>query len=150
MGGSTAYPPLHTAEHLLTSLLFARFANVTAFRSRLKSRKAVLTFRCEDFPDESDRQTLERELRQCCAAGLPVSSRMMGRDEAEQTLPNMHQVPPAMAQIRAVRIGEPPRVADDRACVGQHVSTTAEIIAPRLPTLRAESEGGWRLTLVVG
>ena len=143
------YPPLHTAEHLLTALIHSHFPDLTWFVTRLKSRKAVVRFDCAGVVDEQRRRRLEEQLRALCAAGLPVTTYTVSRDVAEARLPNMHQLPAGEGPVRVVRIGREDQVADERACIGEHVSRTSEIRNPRLPTSREEEPGRWRVTLVV-
>jgi Ser-tRNA(Ala) deacylase AlaX len=150
MGAHTAHPPLHTAEHLLTRLLHERFPNLTDFQTRLKSRKGVITFMSEGLITEADRLALEQALQQISQDALPVTVGFLPRAEAEARLPNMFQVPDDADPVRVVRVGEGEKVADERACIGTHVANTAEIVNPRLPTLREEEPGHWRVTLVVG
>ncbi len=150
MGSHTAHPPLHTAEHLLTRLLHERFPDLRDFNTRLKSRKAVVTFAYAGNITEADRAELEAALQAISAAALPVSTSTMAWAEAEARLPNLHQVPERSERVRVVRVGEGATLADERACIGTHVATSAEIVNPRLPTLRQEEPGHWRLTLVVG
>lgn len=150
MGSHTAHPPLHTAEHLITRLLHERYPALHDFNTRLKSRKAIITFRYAGALDETDRAALEGALQAISAAALPVSEAMMPRTEAEQRLPNMHQVPDDADPVRVVRVGVGAQLVDERACIGEHVANTREIVNPRLPTLRQEEPGAWRLNLVVG
>ena len=133
----------------MTRLLTERAAGLRAFESRLKSRKAVLSFDYDGELGEADRAALEGALRELCEAALPVSEATMGREEAVMRLPNMHQVPPGDGPVRVVRVGAGEPLADERACIGEHVAHTGEILNPRLPTLRREADGRWRVTLVV-
>lgn len=149
MGSHTAHPPLHTAEHLITKLLHDRLPSLSDFGTRLKSRKAVVSFRWDGPLGETERLALERALQEISEAALPVSTFLLDWGEAEEQLPNLYQVPVGSEQVRVVRVGEGDRIADERACIGRHVATTAEIVNPRLPTLREEAPGQWRLTLVV-
>lgn len=149
MGSHTAHPPLHTAEHLVTRLVHNRFPTLTDFSTRLKSRKAVIAFRYAGDVTEADRLALEQQLQAISTANLPVTEAYMARDEAAVKMPNLHQVPDDSDPVRIVRVGTGDTLADERCCSGRHVTTTAEILNPRLPTLREEEPGLWRLTLVV-
>ena len=148
MASVTAYPPLHTAEHLITRLVHTRFSACYDFKTRLKSRKCVVEFGYEGDVTEADRQALEQELKSIAATSLPVVIRFIPRTEAEATMPNLYQVPEDADPVRIVQVGEGASLVDERCCIGNHVANTSEIHEPRLPTLRQE-EGRWRLTLVV-
>ncbi len=148
MASVTAYPPLHTAEHLITRLVQTRFPTLHTFTTRLKSRKCVVEFDYSGNVTEEDRKALEQALQEIAAAHLPVTIRFIPRAEAEATMPNLHQVPDDADPVRIVQVGEGETLADERCCIGTHIANTSEIHEPRLPTLRWE-EGRWRLTLVV-
>ena len=150
MASHTAHAALHTAEHLVTRLLHDRFPTLTEFKTRLKSRKCVVTFAYEGDVTQADCATMQEKLHAISAAALPVSATYMERAEAEIRLPNMHQVPADAESIRVVRVGEKDNLADERACIGHHVANTSEIKNPRLPTLRREGAARWRINLVVG
>ena len=150
MASHTAHTALHTAEHLLTRLLHDRFPTLTHFKTRLKSRKCVVTFAYEGDVTQEDCAIIQEKLQAISAAALPVSTAYMGRAEAEKRLPNMYQVPADGDTIRVVRVGQGDELADERACIGHHVTNTSEIKNPRLPTLRQEGESRWRVNLVVG
>lgn len=148
MAAVTAYPPLHTAEHLITRLVHTRFPTLYDFKTRLKSRKCVVEFGYDGAVTEADRKALEEQLKGIAVAELRVTIRFIPRAEAEATMPNLYQVPEDADPVRIVQVGEGNSLADERCCIGNHVANTNEIHDPRLPTLRQE-EGRWRLTLVV-
>jgi misacylated tRNA(Ala) deacylase len=149
MASETVYPPLHTAEHLLTRLLCERFQALSNLQIRLKSRKAVFTFSYEGLITPADRESLELALQEIARADLPVIEGSVPRSEALARLPNMHQVPEDADPVRVIQVGVSTGTVDERACIGRHVTSTASIANPRLPTLREEEPGVWRLTLVV-
>lgn len=148
MASVSAYPPLHTAEHLITRLLYTRFSTLQEFSTRLKSRKCVVEFAYDGKITEADRLALESQLKGIAEADLPVTIDFLPREVAAATMPNLHQVPADADPVRIVRVGVGESLADERCCIGTHVKMTGEIHEPRLPTLRQE-EGKWRITLVV-
>lgn len=148
MASVSAYPPLHTAEHLITRLIYTRFPALEDFSTRLKSRKCVVEFAYEGSVTEGDRIALESQLKAIALADLPVTIEFLPREVAVRTMPNLHQVPVDADPVRIVRVGVGESLADERCCIGTHVQSTGEIHEPRLPTLRQE-EGKWRITLVV-
>lgn len=150
MASHTAYPSLHTTEHLLTRLLHDRFPSLTNFKTRMKSRKCIVTFSYLGEITTQDCLQLEKQLQAISVTGLAISVAYMEREEALKSLPNMYQVPADAERVRVVRIGEGASLVDERACIGRHVSNTTEIKSPRLPTLRREDNNGWRINLVVG
>lgn len=148
MASVSAYPPLHTAEHLITRLLYTRFPTLQEFSTRLKSRKCVVEFVYDGTVTEVDRMALESQLKEIATANLFVTIHFLPRQVAVRTMPNLHQVPVDADPVRIVRVGRGENLADERCCIGTHVHSTGEIHEPRLPTLRQE-EGKWRITLVV-
>ncbi len=150
MGSHTAHPALHTAEHLLTRLLYDRFGSLSNFKTRLKSRKCVVSFVYDGAITKEDCAILQERLQSISAAALSVTATYMARAQAKQRLPNMHQVPPDADPVRVVRVGAGATLADERACIGTHVANTSEIKNPRLPTLRKEPDNGWRINMMVG
>ncbi|MSP13852.1 MAG: hypothetical protein EXR62_12965 [Chloroflexi bacterium] len=144
MGTTSAYPPLHTAEHLLTAILARHFPEMTNYASRFKSRKCVFEF---DYPHPipvDQVKAVESELQAIISAAAAVTTYELDREQAG-FLPNLHQVPADAGTVRVVRIGE----YDMRACIGQHVSHTYEIEHLRLPTFMEIETGRWRVNLVV-
>ncbi len=148
MASVSAYPPLHTAEHLITRLLYTRFPTLYDFNTRLKSRKCVVEFAYEGTVTQEDRSAVEEQLKAIALADLPVTIGFIPRQVATLTMPNLHQVPADADPVRIVRVGAGDTLVDERCCIGIHVRSTAEIHEPRLPTLRQE-DGKWRITLLV-
>lgn len=144
MGFANAYPPLHSAEHLLTALLCRRFPGLRDYSSRLKSRKCVFEFSYDGPITAADITAIAAELAAIVARDLPTTTEIVSRAEAGE-LPNLHQVPADAETVRIVRLGD----ADARACIGQHVARTGEIVNFRIPTWREEAPGRWRLNFVV-
>jgi misacylated tRNA(Ala) deacylase len=144
MGFANAYPPLHSAEHLLTAVLCRRFPTIHDYSSRLKSRKCVFEFHYDSALTDAEMQAVEAEVQAIAARNLPVETFIIPRDQANH-LPNLHQVPTDADTVRVVRLGD----ADERACIGQHVAHTGEIINFRITTLRQEQPGLWRINFVV-
>lgn len=144
MGFAQAYPPLHSAEHLLTAVLCRRFPRLRDYRSRLKSRKCVFEFSYDGPITETDIAEVEQEVKAIIAADAPTVIRIIPREEAG-FLPNLHQVPLDAETVRVVRLGD----ADERACIGQHVARTGEIVNFRITTVRQEGPGFWRINFSV-
>lgn len=143
MGDPLAYPPLHSAEHLLTSLLEARFPAMSGYEARLKSRKCVMEF---DYPTPlalADVQPVVDAMRAAIAADWPVVIREVPRAEAGR-LPNLNEIPADLPTVRVVAIGPYPR-----ACRGRHVTRTGEIAGFRVTTFQAVGEGRYRLNFSV-
>ncbi|HBY96416.1 MAG: hypothetical protein M5U01_13080 [Ardenticatenaceae bacterium] len=144
MGFADAYPPLHSAEHLLTAVLGRRFPEIREYNSRLKSRKCVFEFHYDGTLTAADLAEVEREVKAIIAADEATEIRTVAR-EAASSLPNLHQVPQGAETVRVVRLGD----ADQRACIGRHVARTGEIVNFRITTLRQAQPGLWRINFSV-
>lgn len=144
MGFAEAYPPLHSAEHLLTAVLCRRFPDIREYSSRLKSRKCVFEFHYAGTVTDVDIAEVEREVKAVIAADIAIEVCTILRAQAGD-LPNLHQVPPDAETVRVVRFGD----ADERACIGHHVARTGEIVNFRITTLRQEQPGYWRINFSV-
>ena len=143
MGDPLAYPPLHSAEHLLTSLLEERLPGLRGYQARLKSRKCVMEF---DHPTPlalADVQPAVDAMRAAIAADWPVVITEILRAEAGQ-LPNLSEIPADLPTVRVVAIGPYPR-----ACRGRHVARTGEIVGFRVTTFQAVGDGRYRLNFSV-
>ena len=121
MGDPLAYPPLHSAEHLLTSLLEARFPALSGYEARLKSRKCVMEFDHPTPLTEADLAPVVQAMQAAIAEDWPVTVTEVPRAEAGR-LPNLDEIPAELDTVRVVGIGPYPR-----ACRGRHVARTGEL-----------------------
>ena len=144
MGTTTAYPPLHTAEHLLTAVLQRRFPAMSDYASRFKSRKCVFEFNHPTPLTAEDMEAVEADIRAIIAADVPVRESFVPRAVA-QDLPNLHQVPANADPVRVVHIG----AHDTRACIGIHVTRTGEIQQFRITSFRPVGPTRYRVNFVV-
>ena len=143
MGDPLAYPPLHSAEHLLTSLLEEQLPALTGYEARLKSRKCVMEF---DYPTpltEADIAPLGDRMAAAIAADWPVTIGEIPRAEAGH-LPNLNEIPADLDPVRVVTIGAYPR-----ACRGQHVTRTGEMRGFRITRFTPVGAGRYRLNFSV-
>jgi misacylated tRNA(Ala) deacylase len=144
VGTTDAYPPLHSAEHLLTGVLQRRLPSLSNFESRFKSRKCVFEF---DYPgpiDQAEILAIEREIQSIIDQAVPVAESFVPRSVAGH-LSNLHQVPAEADPVRVVQMG----AYDQRACIGQHVAHTGEIRHFRITSFRPAGPGRYRLNFVV-
>lgn len=144
MGAVDAYPPLHSAEHLLTAALGERLPGMANPVSRLKSRKCVFEF---DYPGEltdEDIAWVQISIENWIAQGADTVIDFVSRADAHH-LPNLEQVPRDADPVRVVRLGD----FDARACVGTHVANTQEIRNFRITSWRAVGPARYRVNFVV-
>jgi misacylated tRNA(Ala) deacylase len=144
MGTTSAYPSLHSAEHLLTGVLQRRLPAMSDFESRFKSRKCVFEFDCATLISQAEIVAIEQEVQSIIDQAVAVTESYIPRSRAGY-LSNLHQVPIDADPVRVVRIGP----YDERACVGQHVAFTHEIHCFRITSFRSAGPGRYRLNFVV-
>lgn len=143
MGDPLAYPPLHSAEHLTRSLLDEYLPDAAGVEARLKSRKCIIEF---DYPrplTEADIAPLDAAIHAAIDADWPVTVSELPRAEAGH-LPNLAEIPPDLPMVRVIGIGAYPR-----ACRGQHVSRTGEIVGYRITRFAPVAENCYRLNFSV-
>lgn len=139
-----AYPPLHSAEHLLTAALAERLPGMDNHISRLKSRKCVFEFDYAGDLTDHDIAWVQQTVEEWIAAGAETTIEFVPHAEAGG-VPNLDQVPADSDPVRVVRLGE----FDARACAGTHVTHTGEIENFRITSWRAVGDSRYRVNFVV-
>ena len=143
MGDPLAYPPLHSAEHLLTSLLEARFPALSGYEARLKSRKCVMEFDHPTSLTEADLTPVVEAMQAAIAENWPVTVTEIPRAEAVH-VPNLDEIPGDLDTVRVIGIGSYPR-----ACRGQHVARTGDIQGFRVTRFTPVGPHRYRLNFSV-
>lgn len=92
MGAVDAYPPLHSAEHLLTAALAERLPRMENHVSRLKSRKCVFEFDYAGNLTDDDIAWVQATIEDWGAAEVETTVEFVPRAEADH-VPNLEQVP---------------------------------------------------------
>lgn len=145
MGAVDAYPPLHSAEHLLTAALAQRLPGMKNHNSRLKSRKCVFEFDYAGELTDEDSAWTQATIEAWIAEATEAVIDFVPRAEAGH-LPNLDQVPAEADPVRVTQLGE----FDRRACFGTHVTNTGQIENFRITSWRAVGAGRYRVNFVVG
>jgi alanyl-tRNA synthetase len=144
LGTTDAYPPLHSAEHLLTGVLQRHVPAMSNYESRFKSRKCVFEFDHPTSIDQAQIVAVEQEIQLIIDQAVPVTESFVPRSAADY-LSNLYQVPAGVDPVRVVHIGP----YDERACIGQHVAHTGEIRQFRITSFRPAGPGRYRVNFVV-
>lgn len=137
---------LHTAQHLVSALVFAR--------TRLRTRKAVLagsgaTIDLEGPLPDGIEGELARDLRAATERALPVSIRLVPRAEWDRNpAAGRAGLVPLPAQVDPVRVVEI-READLCPCGGTHVRSTHEIGAVRFGATTRLADGSSRIAFTL-
>ncbi len=99
MGAVDAYPPLHSAEHLLTAALAERLPGMDNHVSRLKSRKCVFEFDYAGNMTDDDIAWVQQTVEDWIAVEAETTIEFVPRTQADD-VPNLEQVPEVLLCIR--------------------------------------------------
>ncbi len=116
------YPPMHTAEHILNRTMVNMFGCERSENCHIERKKSKCDFKLDRPLSEEEIRKIEQKVNEIIRADLPVSESFMPYDEAAQKY-KLRVSKEDNPQIRIIHIGD----YDDCPCIGQHVSSTAEI-----------------------
>ena len=134
------YEPAHTAEHLLNATMVRMFGCPRSRNAHVEKKKSKCDYILEAEPSAEEVAQIEGKVNEMIAAGLDVTVEFVSRDEAAAIV-DLSKLPEDASQtLRIVRIGD----YDACACIGAHVSNTAEIGTFKIIS-HSYSEGVWRL-----
>ncbi len=115
---------MHTAEHLLNQTMVRMFGRGRAFSSHIERKRSKCDYRFDRDLSPEEKAELELRVNEAVRADLPVTEEFMSPAEACKTL-DLGRLPPGAAAdtVRVIKIGD----YDSCACIGPHVTSTAEI-----------------------
>jgi Ser-tRNA(Ala) deacylase AlaX len=118
-----AFPPAHTAEHLLNQVMVRMFGCERSYNAHIERKKSKMSFHLDHKPSRQEEKEIERQMLSLIEDDLPVTFEYC----TLQTLPegiNRERLPEDVGdEIRLVRIGN----FDVCPCIGKHVRSTAQI-----------------------
>lgn len=117
-------PRMHTAEHVLNQTMIRMFDCDRCFSSHLNAEKSKCDYYFERDITAAEATELEQRVNAILASDLPVTTRHVTREEAQQ-LVTLSKLPDSVAPdapIRLVAIG----TYDLCPCIGEHVDSTAQ------------------------
>jgi misacylated tRNA(Ala) deacylase len=114
---------MHTAEHILNSVMDRRYNCGRSFRSHIEKKKSKCDYRLERNLDESEIRSIEEEVNRIISEGIDLTEDFVSRSEAEESFFTGKLPPDAGDRIRIVRIGK----YDACPCIGPHVSSTSGV-----------------------
>jgi len=124
------YPPMHTAEHILNATMVRTFGCPRSKNAHIERKKSKCDYELTTAPTEEQLQEVEAKMNEVIARHLPVSIEFMTREEAARSV-DLSKLPEEVSKtLRIVKIGD----YDACACIGTHVSNTAEIGTFRITT----------------
>jgi Ser-tRNA(Ala) deacylase AlaX len=116
-------PAMHTAEHILNSVMDSRFGCGRSFRSHIEKKKSKCDYRLNIEPGEQFLRSIEEEVNRIINLNIFLTEELITRDEAEGRYFTGKLPPDAGSRIRIVKIDE----YDACPCIGPHVKNTSEI-----------------------
>ena len=118
-----AFPPAHTAEHLLNQTMVRMFGCGRSFNAHVERKKSKMSFRLERKPTRQQEKEIERRMNELIEADLPVTYETVRRRELPPEIDASRLPDDAGDVVRLVRIGD----YDVCPCIGRHVRSTAQV-----------------------
>ena len=117
-------PRMHSAEHLLNQAMVRRFSCGRCFSAHINSKKSKCDYHFDRPLEPGETAALEEDVNGVIQADLAVIIEDMEKEEALNTF-DLGRVPDMekSASFRVVRMGD----YDACPCIGEHVSSTAQI-----------------------
>ncbi|NLE36070.1 MAG: hypothetical protein GX622_13290 [Bacteroidales bacterium] len=123
MPGKDYNPAMHTAEHILNSVMDKMYHCGRSFNSHIESRKSKCDYRIRKGLSEKEVRAVEKTVNEIIKLSIPVGEELVSRREADEYYFTGKLPEETGDMIRIVRIGN----FDACPCIGQHVSNTSEI-----------------------
>ena len=136
----TEWEPAHSAEHILNQTRVRMFGCPRSRNAHVERKKSKCDYMLDTCPTEEQVAAIESKVNEIIAAGLPVTIEYMTREQAVGIVDLSKLPEDASDTLRIVRIGD----YDACACIGAHVSNTADIGTFRILS-HDFNDGVWRL-----
>ena len=134
------YPPMHTAEHILNATMVRLFGCPRSKNAHIERKKSKCDYLLPAAPTPEQVDQIEAQVNEVIGRHLPVTIEFVPRAEAAG-LVDLSKLPEDVSDtLRIVRVGD----YDACACIGAHVSNTAEIGTFRILSHDFE-DGRWRV-----
>jgi Ser-tRNA(Ala) deacylase AlaX len=118
-----AYPPAHTADHLLNQTMIRLFGCGRSYNAHVERKKSKMSFHLDCKPSRQEEKEIERRMNELIEADLPVTFEYVSRDNLPEGI-SLERLPDdASDTLRLVRIGD----YDVCPCIGKHVRSTSQI-----------------------
>jgi len=118
-----AFPPAHTAEHLLNQTMIRLFGCERSYNAHVERKKSKMSFHLDHKPTKQDEREIERRMQQLIEDDLPVTFEFVDRDHLPDSVSLSRLPADAGEVVRLVRIGD----YDVCPCIGRHVRSTGQI-----------------------
>jgi misacylated tRNA(Ala) deacylase len=114
---------MHSAEHILNSVMDIRFNCGRSFRSHIEKKKSKCDYHYERNLSDTEISAVEGEVNKIISENIVLTEEFVSRREAEAKFFTGKLPADAGERIRIVRIGK----YDACPCIGPHVRSTSEI-----------------------
>jgi Ser-tRNA(Ala) deacylase AlaX len=114
---------MHSAEHMLNSVMDRRFGCGRSFRSHIEKKKSKCDYRMDRNLDETEIHSIEEEVNKIISEDIVLTEDFVSRSEAEKSFFTGKLPLDTGDRIRIVRIGK----YDACPCIGPHVVSTSEV-----------------------
>lgn len=114
---------MHTAEHILNSVMDKMYHCGRSFNSHIESKKSKCDYRIKKGLSEKEVRAVERTVNEIIKLSIPVGEELVSRSEADKKYFTGKLPENAGEMIRIITIGN----FDACPCIGKHVSNTSEI-----------------------
>ncbi len=123
MPGKDYNSAMHTAEHILNSVMDKMYHCGRSFNSHIESKKSKCDYRIRKGLSDKEVRAVEKTVNEIIKLNIPVGVEMVSRREADEKYYTGKLPDDAGDMIRIITIGN----FDACPCIGQHVSNTSEI-----------------------
>jgi alanyl-tRNA synthetase len=123
MSGKEYNPAMHTAEHILNSVMDKMFGCGRSFRSHIEEKKSKCDYRIKRCLSRGELTAVENTVNEIIKLNIPVGELFVSRGEADEKYFTGKLPEDAGEKIRVITVGS----FDACPCIGQHVSNTSEI-----------------------
>lgn len=114
---------MHTAEHILNSVMDKMFGCGRSFNSHIEKKKSKCDYRIKKMLSEVEIRAIEHTVNEIINLHIPVGEKFISRAEADSKYFTGKLPDDAGEMIRIVTIGN----FDACPCIGQHVNNTSDI-----------------------
>jgi misacylated tRNA(Ala) deacylase len=114
---------MHSAEHMLNSVMDRWYGCGRSFRSHIEKKKSKCDYHFERKLSESEITSIEQEVNKIISENIVLTEEFVSRSEAEASFFTGKLPPETGDRIRIVRIGN----YDSCPCIGPHVRSSSEV-----------------------
>ena len=135
---------MHTAEHILNSVMDKMFGCGRSFRSHIEARKSKCDYRIKRILSRGEVMAVENTVNEIIRLNIAVEERFVSRGEADEKYFTGKLPEDAGDRIRIITVGN----FDACPCIGLHVQNTSEIGEFSITTVDFE-EGVLRVRFIL-